>query len=144
MDLTGIGSIADLAKGIMDRFIPAKATEGERAAVALELQRMLATRESAVLDVQKSVMVAELEQSDPYTKRARPTIVYSGLVSIHMVHVLFPMISWFTKDTLPNLQLPEAFWWSWTGVIGAYVVGRTYEKSTGNDPMSMLGNILKK
>lgn len=80
MDLTGIGSIADLAHGIMDKFIPPKATEAERLAVNLQLQDMLQKREASVLDVQKSVMVAEMGQEDKFTKRARPMVVYAGLV----------------------------------------------------------------
>ena len=128
MDLTGIGSIADLAKGIMDRFIPPQASEAEKAAIQIQLQEMLDKRESTILDVQKSVMVAEMGQEDPFTKRARPMVVYAGLTFIGLVHVFFPIVSWWSKQTLPALELPQDFWFVWGGVCSVWMVGRTAEK----------------
>jgi len=128
MDLTGLGSIADLAKGIMDRFIPPKATEAERAAIQVELQRMLDSRETAILDVQKSVMVAEMNQEDKFTKRARPMVVYAGLMFIFLVHVLFPILVWLGNETVPSLVLPDYFWQVWGGVCAVWIVGRSAEK----------------
>ena len=70
-----------------------------------------------------------MNQGDSYTKRARPTIVYSGLLFIFFVHVLFPMVSWFKSTTLPELALPTEFWWAWTGVYSIWIVGRSTEKN---------------
>lgn len=128
MDLTGIGNVADLAKGIMDRFIPPKATEMERFAVETQLQEMLQKRESALLDTQKSVIVAEMSQEDKFTKRARPTVVYSGLIFIFLVHVFIPLISFVFQKPMPNLALPTDFWYAWSGVVGVWMVGRSAEK----------------
>jgi len=127
-DITGLGSIADLAKGIMDRFIPPKATEAERAAVQIEIEKMLQVRESAVLDAQKAIIVSEMQQADEYTKRARPTLVYAGLLFIFLVHVVFPIAAFFAGKNMPNLSLPAEFWWAWTGVCGIWIVGRSAEK----------------
>ena len=128
MDLTGIGSIADLAKGIMDKFIPPKTTEAERMAIELQLQQMLNTRETTLLEVQKSVIVAEMGQSDTFTKRARPMIVYAGLIFIGLVHVIVPCIAFFYSRPMPELSLPTDFWYSWSGVVGVWMVGRSAEK----------------
>lgn len=127
-DLTGIGSVADLAKTVVDKFLPSRLSGQEKAAFQLELQQAVAARESALLETQKSVIVSEMQQADNYTKRARPTLVYAGLVFIFMVHVAFPMISWFTSQQMPSLALPEEFWWAWSGVCGIWVVGRSAEK----------------
>lgn len=128
LDLTGIGSVASFAKGVVDRFFPPKMSEAERAQAEMQLQVMIEAREAALLDAQKSIIVAEMNQGDDYTKRARPTIVYAGLCFILMVHVLFPMFSYFTKETLPEISLPHEFWWAWTGVCSIWVMGRSFEK----------------
>ena len=128
MDLTGIGSIADLAKSIMGIFISPKATEAERAAAQLQLQEMLEKREAAVIDAQRAIIVAEMQQADAFTKRARPALVYAGLAFIFLVHVGFPIIAYITKNELPTLSLPGEFWWAWTGVCGIWVIGRSAEK----------------
>lgn len=128
MDLTGIGSIADLAKGIMDRFIPPQASEAERAAIQVQLQEMIDKRESIVLDVQKSVMVAEMAQEDPFTKRARPMVVYAGLCFIFLIHVVLPMISFCISRPMPGLSLPDYFWQVWGGICSVWMIGRSAEK----------------
>jgi len=128
MDLTGLGSVADLAKTVINQFLPEKMSDAEKAQAQIQLQEMLQKRENLVVDAQKSIMVAEMQQGDNYTKRARPTLVYAGLVFIFMVHVAFPILAYLSKDTLPALSLPEEFWWAWSGVCGVWVLGRSAEK----------------
>lgn len=127
-DLTGIGSVADAAKTIANKFFPDKMGDGERAKAELELQKILSERDNKLADSKKAVMVAELNQSDQYTKRARPTIIYAGLVFIFMVHVLFPIMFVCFGKELPKLTLPEQFWWAWGGVCSVYAIGRSAEK----------------
>jgi hypothetical protein len=128
MDLTGICSVADLAKSVVERFFPAKMTDTEKAQAELGLQQMLQERENAVIDAQKSIIVSEMQQGDIYTKRARPTIVYAGLAFIFLVHVFLPGYAFFSNKAVPALTLPEEFWWAWTGVCSAWVLGRSAEK----------------
>jgi len=128
MDLTGLGSIADLAKGVLDKIWPPSADPNEKLKAQAELERMLNEREGKVIEAQKSIIVAEMAQGDSYTKRARPTIVYAGLGFIFMVHVVLPMLSFFKGTSMPSLSLPEEFWWAWTGVCGIWVIGRSFEK----------------
>ena len=129
MDLTGLGSVADAAKTIVNKFLPDKMGDGEKAKAELELQALLADRDKAVLEAKKTVMVAELNQSDVYTKRARPTIVYSGLFFIFLVHVVFPIMSYVFGGQPHVVDLPEQFWWAWGGLCSVYAVGRTAEKN---------------
>ena len=128
MDLTGIGSVADLAKGLIDRFFPPDATPEQRAKVQIEVEKMLQQDRNVLLDAQKSIIVAEMQQADTYTKRARPTIVYAGLGYIFLVHVFMPLVAFFTSKALPIVVLPSEFWWAWSGVCGIWIVGRSAEK----------------
>ena len=55
----------------------------------LELQRLVNDREQQIhetykheINASKAVIVAELQQSDNFTKRARPTVIYAGLIFI--------------------------------------------------------------
>lgn len=100
------------------------------------------------MDAKKEVIVAELNQGDNYTKRARPTVIYFGLLAIAVNYMLIPAIVigfglWntgidalyvtaadgsVTVKPLVQLTLPPDFWWAWGGITGTYVVGRTAEK----------------
>lgn len=138
VDLTGLGSIADLAKGLVDRIWPPDASPADKVKAQLELEKAITERENAVLGVQQAVMTAELNQGDTFTKRARPTIVYAGLVFIFMVHVAFPMITFFKGSVMPALALPTEFWWAWTGVCGVWIIGRSAEKRGAVDSVTKL------
>jgi len=143
VDVTGLGSTFDFAKGVMDRFWPKKASEEEKMAAVAQLVPMIESRESAVIDAQKSIMVAELQQGDNYTKRARPTVVYAGLAFIALVHVIMPFalkiaavfaIGSLTPEQLAELkglmdvQLPGEFWAAWGSVISIWSIGRSAER----------------
>jgi len=129
MDITGLGSVADAAKSIIERIFPPKMTDEEKATAQIELQRMLQERETTLIEAQKSIIVSEMSQGDAFTKRARPMIVYCGLLFIFLVHVIFPIVTYLTKESLPALNLPTEFWWAWTGVCGVWVIGRSMEKN---------------
>ena len=127
-DLTGIGSIADLAKGLVDRFLPPAMTGEQKAQAQIQMQEILEKRETTLIDAQKSIIVSEMQQADNFTKRARPSLVYSGLLFIFLVHVAFPIAAFFTSKPMPSLTLPTEFWWAWGGVCSVWVVGRSAEK----------------
>ena len=141
LDLTGIGSVADFATTLVNKLWPT-ADPNEKLKAQVELQHVLEQRETLLLDTQKQVMVAELAQQDTYTKRARPTIVYCGLVFIFLVHVALPLFAFFSGKPVPALTLPEEFWWAWTGVSGLWILGRSFEKqgSTGKLIQAITGS----
>jgi len=150
MDLTGLGSAFDFAKGLLDRFWPKQASEQEKMAAVAELVPMIESRENAVIDAQRSIIVAELSQGDNYTKRARPTVVYAGLLFIGLVHVIFPLALKITavftignltaaqltelKD-LMNISLPGEFWAAWGAVISIWSIGRSAERRGMSDKL---------
>ncbi|MDG4475422.1 holin family protein [Thiovibrio frasassiensis] len=134
LDLTGLGSVADLAKGLVNRFFPPAMSDTEKAAAQIQIEQMLEQRETALIDLQRSVITAEMAQGDNYTKRARPTIVYFGLGAIGLVHVLLPVLAWLVLTlmgkpiVLPTIALPEQFWLTWGGVCSIWMIGRSAEK----------------
>ncbi|MBN2060716.1 MAG: holin family protein [Deltaproteobacteria bacterium] len=127
-DITGLGSVADAAKSIIERIFPPKMTDAEKAQAQVQLQELLQQRENNLIEAQRSIIVSEMSQGDSFTKRARPTIVYAGLAFIFLVHVAFPIIAYINGQDLPQLSLPDQFWWAWTGVCGVWIIGRSAEK----------------
>ena len=49
LDLTGLGSVANLAQGLVNRFLPPAMNEKEKAAAQIEIERMLEQRETALI-----------------------------------------------------------------------------------------------
>ena len=144
MDLMGIGSVADFAKGIIDRIWPTASPE-EKLRAQTEIQRQIQERENVIVQAKEAVMTAELSQEDAYTKRGRPTIIYAGLLFIALVHVVFPIVAWVWQMgrgaavVMPALALPTEFWMAWGGCCSIYILGRSSEKNGGE-----VGGILGK
>lgn len=119
--LDGIGGIID---GVTT-------TDEERAAAKLKVQQLVASQNSEVeqtfrreLEAKERILVAELQQSDGYTKRARPSIVYSGL----LIALGSAVAKFLGSDVDPSTLVPVEFWYAWGGVTGTWVVGRSMEK----------------
>ncbi|WP_292999601.1 holin family protein [Nevskia sp.] len=126
------GDLVDKIAGAADRFIT---TDGERNQYRLETEKVLQARDSEIeqslraeLTVRERIMVAELQQDDTFTKRARPAVVYVGLAVIVFNYCLAPMIAWTVGKTPPVFNLPEEFWYAWGGILGLYTFGRSMEK----------------
>ena len=133
--VSGIGSLGGLIGGVMDRFWPAQMSEEDRAKAQLELQKQVEGFIVQRVAHQRDIMMAELNQGDRFTKRARPTIVYAGLGFVFLIHVVLPMANWIAVlvqgaplPETPEMSLPTEFWWAWTSVCGVYAIGRTMEK----------------
>lgn len=129
---------------IIGRF---KASPEEKNAFKLDLERLLQERDSEIektiqteMGAKERVLVAELNQSDNYTKRARPTVVYAGLAFIFFNYCLVPAIQSFCPDvTVAAFELPNAFWGAWGGITSTWVIGRSAEKrGVRNKVVSMI------
>jgi len=139
LDITGLGSVADLAGTVVERFFPPKMTGAEKAQAQVQIQAMIQKRENALVEAKKAIVVSEMQQGDNYTKRARPTLVYAGLVFIALVYVIFPITAFFTARPMPELALPGEFWAAWGGVCSIWVIGRSAEKKgAANKLVSMI------
>lgn len=126
---SGIKEVADGVGGIIDKFVT---TDAEKAAAKLEIERLLQAdrmklQESLQIELQakERVLVAELNQGDNYTKRARPTVVYGGLAFIFFNYVIAPLLLPEQK----SLELPMEFWMAWGGIVSTWSIGRSFEKA---------------
>ena len=129
MDIPGIGSVADFASGLLDRFWPKKMTEAEKKELQAKLTNAIEERDVHRDKIKAEVIKAELSQGDTYTKRARLTVVYMGLFFIFLVHVIFPIAAFFFQQKMPTLSLPGEFWYTWGGVCSVWMIGRTMERT---------------
>lgn len=154
----GVSSVVDSIGEVADKFIE---TPDEKSAFKLAVETLLQKRESEIehtirkqLESKERILVAELNQGDNYTKRARPTVVYVGLIFIGINYVLFPLIGRIANglgaemDISPLADLPTEFWIAWGGICATWSIGRTLEKNgkqnavtrgiTGSKPTSTL------
>jgi hypothetical protein len=125
------GLIKDIG-GVVDKFVT---TKEEKMAAQLELETLLQKRDSEVeqtirseLKAKESIIVAELQQGDNYTKRARPTVVYVGLGAILFNYCLVPLIQTLASVEVTPFNLPTEFWAAWGGIVATWSVGRSAEK----------------
>jgi hypothetical protein len=86
------------------------------------------------LEAKERILVAELAQDDKFTKRARPTVVYTGLVLVLFEVVARYVTFWFgvelpeSEGKLVTTMVPAEFWYAWGGICGTWVIGRSAEK----------------
>lgn len=128
----GITDVVDSVGNVIDKFTLSKE---EKMEFKLEMQSRLMKMESELeqtyrteLESRSDIIKAEMAQGDNYTKRARPTIVYAGLLFVFLVYVLLPIIAYIANKEMPTISLPEQFWWAWGTVVGVYGIGRSTEK----------------
>lgn len=118
MDLTGIGSIADLAKRLTDVFLPDRAQEAKDAA-AFKVQQLIA--DSDAFKAQAGIVQQEVASSNWLASSWRPItmLIFVGLI----------VARWFGWSA-PNLA-PDEYIKLWDIVqlgLGGYVIGRSVEK----------------
>ena len=130
------GSIVEIGEGIAsiaDRFIQ---SADEKAVFRLEMERLLQARDAELeatirteLQSKERIMVAELQSGDSYTRRARPTMAYFGMVVILLNYIILPWAGYFLKEGVPPpIVMPAEFWYAWAGVVGVWSIGRTMER----------------
>lgn len=137
----GIPIISEIIKGVLgvgkdiaDEFIR---SPEERDAFHLRLEEEATKRQEQwestfrrELEAKEQIIVAEMKQDDKFTKRARPSIAYSGLVFTFM-EVIVRGYMLFSGTDMPegfDTIVPPQFWLAWAGVTGTWAVGRSMEK----------------
>lgn len=127
-DLTGIGPILDVVTKVINRIIP----DPEKAAEAkLEMEKALIGAQNAIYDAMSKVMVADSQSESWLTRNIRPIAVCWGLCTISWI-ILSPIFG-LQKETLFTVtQIPSDLWNLVTVGIGAYILGRSAEKSVKN------------
>ncbi len=134
MGLPLIGGIVNALSGVVDKFIQ---TPDEKAAFELKAAELIQARDSEIeqthrteMQAKERVLVAELQQGDKFTKRARPSLVYSGLIFAFLevaVRVFLTLKSQGMPEGMDTI-VPVQFWAAWTGVTGTWVIGRSVER----------------
>jgi hypothetical protein len=143
----GIGSIIEQSGKLVEQF---HLSEADKKQFQIQMEALLQQRDAQIqdsvraeMDARQKVIVAELQQDDTYTKRARPSVVYAGLAFIFINYVLIPGVQYLTGHASAHCQqngqpaicavdggitLPQEFWWAWAGVVGTWSIGRSFEK----------------
>ena len=133
-----VGKILGQVRGVFDDL---HHSSEEKDATMLKVEAILTERLSEAeetlrteITAKQAIMVAEMQQEDRYTKRARPTIVYSGLVLIFL-DFLVRVIAFFFVPELPTPSgfVEVAFLATWGSVCGVYSIGRSAEKRGVNN-----------
>ena len=122
-----------------------KMSPSEKESFKLQLESLLQKRDSEIEETYRSeinakadIIKAELSQGDNYTKRARPTVVYMGLVFILLEilglrHLILSNI--YQDATMLQAMIKQSdaifnsFLLTWGGVVGVYGIGRSFEKT---------------
>jgi len=128
----GVGKLFDGVKGIIGQF---KLSPEEKIKADLELARLQAQSEiileqsfQSEMEAKKSIIVAELNQGDTFTKRMRPMMGYFGMAVIFYNYCIIPTIQYIRATAPAPFNLPDFFWISWGGIMATYSIGRTMEK----------------
>lgn len=147
-----VGTMVEKVGAVADEF---HLSGEEKKQFKLKMEALLQQRDTQLqeslrqeLQAKERILVAELTQGDSYTKRARPSVVYAGLIFIAFNYVLVPIISDIFGARMPAFELPEEFWYGWSGIVATWSVGRSFEKYgasgrivrgiTGSQPRSRL------
>jgi hypothetical protein len=128
------GGLIKEAGNVLDKFVT---TKEEKMQAQLELEGLLQKRDSEVeqtirseLEAKERILVAELQQGDTYTKRARPTVVYFGLLVIFFNYCLVPVVQSFMGTVIEPFGLPAEFWAAWGGIVATWSIARRRNRVT--------------
>ncbi len=151
------GNIVDSLSDAVDKFVT---TDEEKAKLKIELDKLMIDQQKNSFEFQKQmeelsqkreeqleksirseleaksqIIMAEMQQDDKFTKRARPTVIYVGLVFIflEMFGLRYLILNSIEFDNLKEIidsseSIFETFLLAWGGVVGTYAVGRSLEK----------------
>jgi hypothetical protein len=83
---------------------------------------------------------AEEGSGDKFTVRARPSVIWMGVLLIFWNYAIVPTFG--HKWAMVPATLPDAFWWTWGTVVTGYVFSRSTEKIAqmpGDSQLNVLG-----
>ena len=141
----GLGSLTGImsgVKGLVGAFKLAPDVEKE---FEVKMQALLQARDSEIeqtmrqeLQTKERILVAELQQGSTYTKAARPTVVYYGLLAIFCNYTLIPFLQWHGGEFPKPFDLPTEFWVAWGGIVGTWSIGRSAERRGARNKVTSL------
>jgi len=141
------GGIVDSIANVADRFIQ---TDEEKNEFKLKVMNLVQQRDTEIestarteLETKSKIIAAEMAQDDNYTKRARPTVVYFGLIVIAFNYCLVPVVALILSKNIPLLELPGEFWAAWGGIVSLWTIGRSAEKRGVDNRLTKMAEKLK-
>lgn len=134
-----VSAATSAAQQIVGHFFPGEPTpeqEAQRAADVLVMEKLILDHDATMAEAQRDVLVAELTQGDNFTKRARPWMIYSGLIVIAyntiVVSLLNGIVALFGNEpAFVQLPVEPMFWTAWGGATSLYVWNRDRTKQRG-------------
>ncbi len=127
-----IGPLTKNIFGLVDKLHLSKQEKMEFKARAqslvLEHEKEVGKTIRAKEEATSNIIMAEVKQDDKYTKRARPTVIYVGIILIIWSYIITPILNEYLDMDIVN-EIPDFFWYSWSGIVAVYAGGRSYEKS---------------
>lgn len=140
---SGVGSFIEKAGGVI-----AKIGEGHtgKKEALIQLQQ-LATAEfgtvqetlQAELQSKERIIVAELQQDDKFTKRARPFVIYCGPVVAIIIAGMHYAAHYMGTTPPPTPEVVYWFFGGWTSFGSVYAFSRSkYDKTAQQNKFSQL------
>lgn len=138
------GGVVDTIRDTVDDF---HLSGEEKAELNLRLQKVISDRAAAAseqlmarFNMVLQVIKSDNASGDNFTKRARPSVVYTGLAVIIWNYAMMPTLvfigSLFSSAEVPPvwtpIDMPTAFWAAWGGICATWSVGRSMEKSAAH------------
>lgn len=128
-----VGEVGDAVAAIGEGHTGKKELAAQLEALVVERFTAMSALVSAELGAKERALVAELTQGDTFTKRARPSVVYFGLIAVGLNNILLPWLGRLFGSDLPPIVLPTEFWYAWGGICGTWAIGRSVEKVKGQE-----------
>lgn len=132
MDLTGLGVVADLVNGVVNRLWP-DATEADKQKLALALAEL--DTQKSQQQAQAAINQAEAGSASLFIAGWRPALGWTIALILAYSYILYPLLGFGLtvadmQVVLPKLALDESLWQLILGMLGL-TAGRTVEKIKG-------------
>lgn len=102
--------------------------DAQMAQLQQQAQQQANDYEVKLNDIAGQNIRAEETSGDNYTRRARPSVIWFGLLYILWDYCVLPTFALFWHLQLPAALLPQWFWEVWGMVVTGYVFARSTEK----------------
>lgn len=103
MDVTGLGAVAELATGVINRIWP-DASEAEKSRMSLALAQLNA--ELDVAKIQAGVNQKEAESESLFVSGWRPGVGWICVLALGYQYLLYPLLTWLVL-WFPSMQIPK-------------------------------------
>jgi hypothetical protein len=122
-----IGPITSLISNVLDRVLPERMSEAERAKIQAQIVSELIKADWNTIEKQAQVILAEAQGQSWLQRNWRPILMLTIVAIVANNYLIYPYLSLFTTKVI-ILELPEKLWNLMTIGVGGYIAGRSAEK----------------